>query len=60
MAVWKATERPRIIAEQTMPKMAAHMSSPPISARMPITINTSMIAAPMMTIKLQTTVTWIL
>ena len=57
MAVWKATERPRIIAEQTMTKMAAHLFSPPISA---ITINTSMIAAPMMMIKLPTTVTWIL
>ena len=64
MTIWKATDRPRVMAEQTMPEIAAHMPPvPPIAAEMPIsgiTINTSIIAAPMMTRKLQTTVTWFL
>ena len=63
MGTCKATERLKISAEQTMAKKASSiffgsMFSPSIAAQMRITVKTSIIAAPMMTIKLQTTVAY--
>ena len=58
IVIWKATERPKIIVEQIIPHIAAQIFSPPMEAQIPIIIKTSIIAAPIMTMKLQTTVTY--